>query len=201
LATDLAEELAERIPIREGEIRLPVPEGGNLLNVSGFAIQGNRLNVQSWDTAMKADQMNDFIVCTTWIEYKGDHYLPDVAWKRCEYPALLRLVLEQYHRHTPGTTLTEDKGSGTARDPGARHRHQIASIDIRPEADKKTRFSIASLSFEQGSVYLPKEAPSLGEVLKELTDRRSDQQPRGPVCGSALRWDPGMKPLQQCGLC
>ena len=117
---------------------------------------------------MKADQMNDFSVCTTWLENEGNHFLLDVVRKRCEYPALLQLVLEQYYRHQPDTILVEDKGSGTALIQELRQRHQIPSIGIRPEADKTTRFSIASLSFEQGSVYLPREAPWLGEFLKEL---------------------------------
>jgi predicted phage terminase large subunit-like protein len=46
-------------------------------------------------------------------------------------------------------------------------RRVIAKV-VLSEADKMTRFSIASLSFEQGSVYLPREAPWLGEFLKEL---------------------------------
>jgi predicted phage terminase large subunit-like protein len=153
----------------------PVPESGNLIKRDWLrysevlpARTGDTRIVQSWDTAMKADQMNDFSVCTTWLENEGNHFLLDVVRKRCEYPALLRLVLEQYHRHTPDTILIEDKGSGTALIQELRQRHHIPTIEIRPEADKTTRFSIASLSFEQGSVYLPKEAPWLGEFLKEL---------------------------------
>ena len=117
---------------------------------------------------MKADQMNDFSVCTTWCACKGVHYLLNVVRKRCEYPALLRLVVDQYRQYEPDTILIEDKGSGTALIQDLRHNHQIPSIAIQPNADKITRFSIASLSFEQHLVSLPETAPWLGEFLKEL---------------------------------
>jgi predicted phage terminase large subunit-like protein len=153
----------------------PVPETGNLIrrdwllyyDTSPTRTDTTRV-IQSWDTAMKGEQIHDFSVCTTWLRHKGNHYLLDVVRRQCGYPALLELVIAQYRRHDPNGLLIEDKGSGTQLIQDLRHRAQISSIAIRPEGDKITRMDTASLGFEQGTVYLPREAPWLGDFLHEL---------------------------------
>jgi phage terminase large subunit-like protein len=53
--------------------------------------------VQSWDTANKATELNDFSVCTTW-GIRGKHlFLLGAFRRRLEYPALKRAVREQQH--------------------------------------------------------------------------------------------------------
>src|SRR3546814_10939136 len=50
--------------------------------------------IQSWDTASKAGELNDYSVCTTWLK-KDDHYfLLDVFRARLEYPDLKRKAIE-----------------------------------------------------------------------------------------------------------
>ena len=45
--------------------------------------------VQSWDTANKSGELNDFSVCTTWGVYNnGKYYLLDVSRRRLNYPEL-----------------------------------------------------------------------------------------------------------------
>jgi phage terminase large subunit-like protein len=48
--------------------------------------------VQSWDTANKSGELNDFSVCTTWGVYSGRYYLLDVFRRRLNYPELKRAV-------------------------------------------------------------------------------------------------------------
>ena len=117
---------------------------------------------------MKADQRNDFSVCTTWLKSDGNHYLIDLVRHRCEYPALIQLLLNQYHLYSPDAVLIEDKGTGTALIQDLRYYHQVYPIAIRPEGDKETRLSAASLTMEQGNVYFPKRAPWLLELVDEL---------------------------------
>jgi len=64
--------------------------------------------------------------------------------------------------------LIEDHGSGTALIQDLKARHRIHPIAIRPEADKVTRLSTASLWFERGQVLLPKEAPWVSALVDEL---------------------------------
>jgi predicted phage terminase large subunit-like protein len=49
-----------------------------------------------------------------------------------------------------------------------RYTDQITPIAIKPEGDKETRLSTASLVIEQGKVLFPKQAPWLDELLNEL---------------------------------
>jgi hypothetical protein len=44
--------------------------------------------VQSWDTANKAGELNDYSVGTTWLRQDNSHYLLDVVRVRLDYPAL-----------------------------------------------------------------------------------------------------------------
>ena len=53
--------------------------------------------LQSWDTANKSGEINDYSVCTTWGVANGKYYLLDVFRRRLDYPEV----------------LIEDKGSGT----------------------------------------------------------------------------------------
>jgi predicted phage terminase large subunit-like protein len=124
--------------------------------------------VQSWDTAMKGDQIHDYCVCTTWLKARGDHYLIDLVRRRCEYPALIQLVREQYRRYSPDSILIEDTGTGTSLIQDLRYYDQITPIAIKPDGDKVTRLSTASLTIEQGRVWFPKQVPWLGDLLNEL---------------------------------
>jgi hypothetical protein len=54
--------------------------------------------VQSWDTANKAGELNDFCVCTTWGVLNKTYYLLDVFRKRLNYPELKRAAIEQQQR-------------------------------------------------------------------------------------------------------
>ena len=49
---------------------------------------------QSWDTANKAGDLNDFSVCTTWGVKGKNYYLLDVFRKRLIFPDLKRAVLD-----------------------------------------------------------------------------------------------------------
>ncbi len=40
--------------------------------------------IQSWDTASKAGELNDYSVCTTWLKKGDDFYLLDVLRERLE---------------------------------------------------------------------------------------------------------------------
>ncbi len=98
----------------------PVPEDGELIRWSTFRRYtrapnfeaGDRI-VQSWDTASKAGELNDFSVCTTWLIKDRDYYLLDVWRGRVTFPDLKRQVYALNERHGPDVLLIEDKGSGT----------------------------------------------------------------------------------------
>jgi len=69
--------------------------------------------VQSWDTANKAAELNDYSVCTTWGVVGKSLYLLDVLRKRLNYPDLRRKVLDMVRLYNATTILIEEKASGT----------------------------------------------------------------------------------------
>lgn len=77
----------------------PVPDDGEIVKWSWFRRYGPELAfeegdryVQSWDTASKAGELNDFSVCTTWLIKGRDYYLVDVWRGRVTFPELKREV-------------------------------------------------------------------------------------------------------------
>lgn len=73
-----------------------------------------RMIVQSWDTANKAGEMNDYSVCTTWGIHEGKFYLLHVHRMRLNFPALKRTAKELYEKFEPTRVVIEDKASGTS---------------------------------------------------------------------------------------
>jgi predicted phage terminase large subunit-like protein len=151
------------------------PEGG-IIKAEWFQryrtapAQGQILEVvQSWDTAYKAEQINDPSVCTTWAVTRTGLYLLDTFRKRMEYPALKRAVASLTEHWRPQAVLIEDKASGQSLIQELRNSSLIPVIAIEPEKDKVTRMNAVSAMFEAGRVFLPQAAPWLIEYEIELT--------------------------------
>lgn len=126
--------------------------------------------VQSWDTAQKAEQVNDPSACTTWgVTNAGDHYLIDVYVKRMEHPELKRAIQSKAEQYRPSAVLIEDKGSGTSALQDLRAETSLPLIAIEPENSKVMRAVAVSPTFEAGRVYLPNVAGWLTDYENELT--------------------------------
>jgi phage terminase large subunit-like protein len=48
--------------------------------------------LQSWDTANKSGELNDYSVCTTWGVAHGKYYLLEVYRRRLDYPSFLQIA-------------------------------------------------------------------------------------------------------------
>lgn len=158
----------------------PIPPDGELLKLSWFrtppsepARQAGDQIIQSWDTASKSGDLNDYSVCTTWLvrESGQDYYLLDVLRKRLLYPDLKRAIIDQAERYRPDAVLIEDKASGTALIQDLdreRSPYMPRPIAIEPEGDKLTRASAQSMIIESGHVYLPEKADWLTDFQREI---------------------------------
>ena len=153
----------------------PVPETGNLIKWDWFQVYDelpaagpNGRIVQSWDTASKAGELNDFSVCTTWLDKGDDFYLIDVCRERLDYPSLKRRVIEMKDRHRAETILIEDKGSGTSLIQDLGRAGNCRPIKVEPQGDKMTRMATQSAKIEAGQVHIPKSAYWLGDFRSEL---------------------------------
>src|SRR5215472_2156994 len=156
----------------------PVPPEGEMIKWDWFKffdscperVPNDRI-VQSWDTASKATELSDYSVCTSWLVQGNHYYLFDVLRQKLEYPDLKRRVFEQAIKKNANTVLIEDKGSGTSliQEIKQENIHRIPyPIGVMPQGDKITRMSAQSAKIEAGQIYLPKQAPWLGDLQAEL---------------------------------
>lgn len=127
--------------------------------------------LQSWDTACKTGDSNDFSVCTTWKLVGMQYFLIDVFRKRLTYPELKRCAIELFRKYEPIEVVIEDQASGTAliqelQEGGI---YCIKRYQPAPGSDKLSRFAAQSIKFESGRVFLPKDAPWLEKYIREIT--------------------------------
>ncbi len=127
--------------------------------------------VQSWDTANKAEENNDYSACVTILfDRKNKAYLLESYREKLEFPSLIRKVKEKYilAKNTykcPIKILIEDYGSGTQLIQTLKSEHHISAQAIKPEYDKATRLQSVSHMIENGSCLFPSNAPHCGIVF------------------------------------
>jgi predicted phage terminase large subunit-like protein len=156
----------------------PVPVGGAIVKSEWLRYYSPEerpasfsLVFQSWDTANKSGELNDFSVCTTWGVFDRHYYLLHVFRKRLNYPDLKRAVREQAREHKADKILIEDKASGTQliQDSKAEGLYGIEAYEPLPGSDKVVRLYSQTAEFESGRVLLPRSAHWLDEYVRELT--------------------------------
>jgi predicted phage terminase large subunit-like protein len=155
----------------------PKPKGGAMVKKEWlrYYVQEERPArferiIQSWDTANKAGELNDYSVCTTWGEKNKHFFLLHVFRRRMEYPDLKRAVKEQAQVHHANSVVIEDKASGT------QLIQELISEGVSgitryepPACEKIMRFHSQTAAFENGLVLLPKEAHWLADYVHEIT--------------------------------
>ncbi|HAC57402.1 MAG TPA: terminase [Rhodobiaceae bacterium] len=125
--------------------------------------------VQSWDTASKAAEANDWSVCTTWLMREKEAWLLHVDRKKLEFPALRARIVSHAAQYDANTVLIEDAGSGVSLIQDLKRKHPFAVIPCTPKNDKATRLLSVSHLIEDGSVSIPQEASWLADFRYELS--------------------------------
>jgi predicted phage terminase large subunit-like protein len=127
--------------------------------------------LQSWDTANKSGELNDYSVGTTWGAYNERYYLLDVFRRRLNYPELKRAVIEQARLHKVDSILIEDKASGTQliQELAKEFLFGVKPYEAPPGVDKILRLHAQTALFESGRVLLPVTASWLEDYVRELT--------------------------------
>tara|TARA_R110002124_G_scaffold89707_1_gene229337 strand:+ start:3030 stop:4649 length:1620 start_codon:yes stop_codon:yes gene_type:complete len=152
----------------------PVAPGGNILKrdwISFYSpedLHSPERIIQSWDTASKTSELNDWSVCTTWAIQNRNHYLLDVWRERLDMPGLRRAVMDLALKFQPSLVLMEDASSGIGliQDLRASGFHKVRPV--KPQGHKLFRFSNALLGIEHKTVHFPKSAPWLDAYVEEL---------------------------------
>lgn len=150
-----------------------------------------RLRVQSWDTANKDNELNDWSVCTTWGVGANTYDLLDEHRERYQLPALIAAIKSEAERHAPDAILIEDKGSGTGALQFCRAETRLPVIAIEPEGNKVMRMVNESPAYEAGLVRHPTEtaAPWVAPFENELkTFPNAANDDRVDSVSQFLRW-------------
>lgn len=126
--------------------------------------------VQSWDTAVKTGQENDF---TAFVEAvvtpTQDIYVTDFDWERLEFPQLVARVQARYTARKPRKVLVEDKSSGSSAIQVLRQQSAVPIVATKPEVDKVSRARSTTGWLEAGKVFFPQGHPRIAEFEAFLT--------------------------------
>ncbi len=154
----------------------PAPLGGGMVKIAWFKkyTADDRPDsfdtvFQSWDAANKAEELNDYSVCTTWGVKGKKLYLLNVFRRRMEFPELKRAIRDQAAEFRPKNILIEDKASGTQliQDLIREGVHEVTCYE--PKGEKTMRLQSTTSTIANGFVFLPETAAWLAEYVHELT--------------------------------
>jgi predicted phage terminase large subunit-like protein len=149
----------------------PAPLGGGIFKTAWWqwyrpdAAPKFRRVVQSWDTAFKTKEANDYSVCTTWGETDTGFYLLDIWKDKQEFPDLKRTIVSLAAKWRPNAILIEDKASGQSLIQDLRRETRLAIIPITPTRDKVARANLVTPIIESGRVYLPEGHPESAALV------------------------------------
>lgn len=169
----------------------PTSRGGNIIKREWFKfydlkdlesdIMARRLHScrlgQSWDTASKAAEHNDYSVCITYLA-AGDHkYILDVYRERLEFPDLVKKAIElktaaekKYKNlfRSSATVIIEELNSGVGLYQTLARKYGNSTIKpYKPEHDKATRLKMVSHLIENGTCLFPKDNPPWWESFEQ----------------------------------
>lgn len=125
--------------------------------------------MQSWDTASKADQANDYSVCSTWLVRGNDAWLMNIYRARLEFPDLRRRIESQANQFGASLVLIEEAGSGVQLNQDLKANTKLSFKGVIPKDDKATRLLGVTHLIEGGRIAIPKNAPWLAEFQREIT--------------------------------
>jgi len=167
----------------------PSPEAGGIIKKNWFCWWKDSTPpqidflVQSWDTALTANEMSAYSACTTWGVFYDSNHIENLIllsmWRgRVEYPELRELAKRMYFDYRDnGKTrnpafkgrpvnlcLIEAKASG---DPLIQdlNRAGIRAIPFIPKGDKIARVRYITPLIEGGRVWLPAQSPNYDKLL------------------------------------
>lgn len=180
----------------------PAPLGGGIVKWNWFKSydespkyhSGDRI-IQSWDTASKAEETNDYSVCTTWLVRDGMAWLLNIYRARLEFPELRRKIIKLADEWKTKLVLIEEAGSGIQLIQDLKHGHSFSVKGIIPKDDKSTRLLSICHLIEGGKICIPADAPWLAAFQREVTlfpaGKNDDQV---DSLSQFLKWLGGPKP-------
>ena len=125
------------------------------------------ITIQSWDTAFKAGQENDYSVCWTLRKTDTGIQAIDMIRGKWEYPDMRRMAISHYQQHQPDIVLIEDCASGQTLIQDLRHNTDIPIKAVRVDKDKVSRVNAIASIIEGGRLSLPSKAEWTPTAIEE----------------------------------
>lgn len=160
----------------------PTPREGGLIKKSWFKYYKlNRDNFgniilkdfksiyQSWDTAFKDGEQNDWSVCLTWGIKEDGFYLLGRWKEKVLFPELESNAIILGNMYKPNQILIEDKASGQSLVQSMRKRTNLPIKPVQVDRDKIARVNASSPYFEAGKIFLPDGETWVPDYVEELT--------------------------------
>jgi predicted phage terminase large subunit-like protein len=146
--------------------------------------------IQSWDTASKDGELNDYSVCVTLLYHAKKYYLVHVLRERLLYPQLRERAIAHARAQRADIILIEDAGSGIHLVTELKNA-KLNAVPIKPQLNKRVRMAVQLEKLKSGTVLLPNQAPWLAQFEDELFAfphcRHDDQI---DAFGQALAYEP-----------
>jgi len=124
---------------------------------------------QSWDTAFKEGEENDYSVCTTWGLKDNKIHLIHLARVKMDFPTLEKRAIELAAHFCPNQILIEDKASGQSLVQAFKRKTRLPVKAVIPQRDKIARVNSVTGYFEAMRVWLPENEPWLIDYIDEMT--------------------------------
>jgi predicted phage terminase large subunit-like protein len=151
----------------------PVPIGGGIIKKDFLRYYGQQpiFNeiYQSWDTAVKTSETNDYSVCLTWGVLGNEYYLLDCFRNRVVFTDLVAKARQLAEKFNPKKIIIEDKSSGQQLIQDLRRNSNLPIVPVQVDKDKGSRLAQCSFIFEAGRVHLPSNAFWVKDYVAELT--------------------------------
>lgn len=146
-------------------------EWWRFIRIDELRMKKNQGVYQSWDTAFKTNEENDYSVCTTWQISEDSYVLIDYWRGRVEFPELKKIVKQLYEKHKPREVLIEDKASGQSLIQELRRSTRIPIKAIKVNADKIARVNAVTPLFESGKIIIvSEESFNWNEIINECEE-------------------------------
>lgn len=127
------------------------------------------LIIQSWDCTFKETKKSDFVVGQVWGKRGSQFYLLDQVRDRMDINATIAAIRAMSLKWPQASAkLIEDKANGTAV-ISLLEREIPGLIAIEPEGGKLVRAVAIAPYIEAGNVFLPENAPWVGDYVSEFS--------------------------------
>ena len=127
--------------------------------------------IQSWDTAFKAKEENDYSCCQTYAIVENEILLIHQWMGKLEFPELKKKFIELYYA-IPGVDLVliEDKASGQSLIQEMQRETIIPIEAIKVDSDKVSRVHLITPLLAKGIVKLNPELEFMSELIDQAED-------------------------------